>query len=99
MARRPSARCAHPELRCVALLGIAIVKSVDIVFDADVRQLLDGGAKLLHVACDHHSIVAGVKPADRIIKDTSEASAINSLPFHVSTWLIVSKPYATQTSI
>ena len=38
-----------------------IVEGVDVVLHADVRHLLDGRAELLHVAGDHHGVVAGIE--------------------------------------
>ena len=52
----------------VPLLRIGVVVSVDVVLDAHRRHLLDRGAKLFHVAGDHHGIVAGIEAAHRVIK-------------------------------
>ena len=62
-------RVAHVLDRdALALLSVGIVERVDVILDAHVRHLLDGGAELFHVARDHHRVIAGVEPADGIIE-------------------------------
>ncbi len=52
----------------VALLGVGVVVGVDVVLDADRGHLLHSGAELLHVAGDHHGVVAGIEAAHRVVE-------------------------------
>ncbi len=52
----------------LALLRVRVVEGVDVVLHADVRHLLDGRAELLHVARDHHGVVARIKTSDGIVE-------------------------------
>ena len=49
-------------------LRVRIVAGVVVVFDCDLRELFLRRAELVHVAHDHHRIVAVVVAADREIK-------------------------------
>jgi hypothetical protein len=50
------------------LLRVRVVEGVHVVLDGDVGHLLGRGAELLHVARDHHRVVARVEAADRIVE-------------------------------
>ena len=52
----------------LGLLGVRVIQSITVVLHGNHGHLFDRGSELVHVALDHHRVVAGIEAADREVE-------------------------------